>query len=117
MALIYTYQNRTIEKDIIVLDADGNAVIPSASDEVRVIIGRVGEVAKLTVATNAPTVNGSTITKATLDTNGKNRVRLDNADLAAIDPGVYTFFVDYWDSSDSDWKMVDRQVFFVEETT
>lgn len=112
MALIYAYQDRTIEKDFTILDADGDTVTPSESDIVRIIIGRTYEAAKLTVASNAPTDNGSTITKG-----AANRLRLDNADLAAIEPGTYTLFVDFFDSSDSDWKTVERQVFHLEGTT
>jgi len=112
MTLIVAYQGRGISRDLTILDADGNTITPSAADNVRVIIGREGEVAQLTVIGGTPTANGSSLTKG-----ATNRLRLDASDLDDIEPGVYTLQFDYYDSADAqEWKTVDRQVFCIRET-
>lgn len=111
MTLIYAYKDRGITRDLTIYDADGETITPASGDKVRVVIGREGETAKLTVTSDAPTANGSILTKG-----ATNRLRLDAADLD-FEPGVYTLFVDLYDSVDSnEWKNVDRQVFVLEET-
>ncbi len=112
MTLILAFQGRGITRDITIQNADGNTITPGGSDEIRAIIGREGETAKLTVASDAPTANGSTFTKG-----AANRLRLDGSDLAAIDPGTYTLFVDFFDNADvQEWKNVDRQIISIENT-
>lgn len=111
MTLIFAYQNRTIYKDITVLDADGDTVTPGTSDEIRATILRLEETAELTVTSAASTANGSSFTKG-----AENRLKLDNADLAEIEPGVYSIIFDFYDSVDSEWKNIDRQVFILERT-
>jgi hypothetical protein len=114
MSLIYAYQSRGLQKDITILDADGDTITPGSSDKIRAIIGRLGETAKLTVSSDAATSNGSSFTKG-----ATNRLRLDASDLAAIDPGTYTLFIDYFDADDGaggEWKTVDRQVMQIEDT-
>lgn len=111
MSLILVHKNLGATRDITIQDADGATITPGVDDVVRMSIGRVGETAKLTVTSVAPTTNGSSITKG-----AANRLRLDGADLT-FDPGVYTMFVDLLDSADaSEWKVVDRQVFVLLET-
>jgi len=113
MSLFYAYKSRGIQKDITITDADGNTVTPGANDKVRVIIGRVGKTAKLTVSSDATTANGSSITKG-----AANRLRLDAQDLADVDAGTYTLFVDFYDGDDGggEWKNVSRQVFQLEDS-
>lgn len=111
MTLILAYQNRGLTRDFTILDTNGDTITPGASDKVRVTIGREGEAAKLTVASDAPTANGSTFTKG-----AANRLRLDASDLT-FDPGIYTLFFDYYDHGDSaEWKSVSRQVFCLEDS-
>lgn len=115
MALILAYKNRGITKTITITNADGSTLVPSANDKIRIIIGLEGHLksdlsgAKLTVASDAPTANGSTFTKDT--SAGANTLRLDNADLV-FPAGIYTALIDYFDNADNEeWKTVDRQVF------
>jgi len=116
MTLILAYQNRGLTRDITILDTDGDTITPGANDNVRAIIGREGETAQLTITGGTATANGSSFTTNS-PTSGKNRLRLDAADLALIDPGTYTLFIDYFDNADAqEWKNVDRQVFVLEET-
>lgn len=115
MALIYLYQNRGSTRDIVILDANGDTVIPAENDVIRAMITRRGQTAKLTVASNAPTDAGSTFTKNS-PTSGTNRLRLDASDLD-FEPGTYTMLVDLLDDSDTqEWKNVDRQVVHMEAT-
>ncbi len=112
MSLILAYQNRGLTRDITIQDVDGDTITPGDTDKVRAIIGREGEAAKLTVTSDGATPNGSSFTKA-----AANRLRLDAADLADIDPGTYTLFIDFYDFADgAEWKNVDRQIFVLEET-
>jgi len=113
MSLFYAYKSRGIQKDITITDADGNTVTPGANDAVRVNIGRAGETAKLMVSSDATTANGSGITKGTT-----NRLRLDAQDLADIDAGTYTLFVDFYDGDDGggEWKNVSRQCIHLEDS-
>lgn len=110
MTLIYAYKDRGITRDIQITDADGNTITPGENDVIRAIIAREGQTAKLTVASNAPTVNGSTFTKG-----AQNRLRLDASDLN-FSLGVYTLTIDYTDNADgSELKMIDEQVFHLED--
>jgi len=110
MTLILAYQDRGLTRDLVILDANGDTITPGTHDEVSVRIGREGEVAKLSVASNAPTIAGSTLTKG-----ASNRLRLDATDLAAIDPGTYSLIFDYFDNADdAEWKNISRQVFHLE---
>jgi len=112
MTLIYAYQDRNCTRDIVIRDADGDPITPGIDDRLRVSIGRAGQTPLLTVVDNAPTANGSTLTKG-----ATNRLRLDDKDLAAMDAGTYTLFIELLDTADaSDWKNVDRQVFVLERT-
>lgn len=112
MTLIYGYQSRGLTRNVVIYDAAGSVVTPGSPDLVRVMIGREGETPKLSVTSGTPTANGSSVTKGST-----NVVRLDAADLALIDPGVYTFFVDYFDAADdAEWKNVEREVFVLEDT-
>ena len=112
MTLIHAYKDRGLTREITIQDAVGNTIIPGGLDEIRAIIGREGEAAKLTVASNAPTANGSTFTKA-----AANILRLDASDLVLIDAGIYTLYIDFFDESDSEeWKNVEREIFSLEET-
>jgi len=89
----------------------GNTITPGVNDEIRVMIGREGETPKLTVASNAPTAAGSSFSKGVA-----NRLRLDASDLD-FEPGVYTAMFDYYDHADaSEWKNIERQVFYLELT-
>lgn len=112
MTLILAYQDRNLTRDITIQDVDGNAITPGVNDQIRAIISRLGETAELVVASNAPTANGSSFTKG-----ATNRLRLDASDLG-FTPGLYTLTIDYFDNADAqEWKNVDRQVFYLEEST
>jgi hypothetical protein len=111
MSLILAYRSRGLSRDITIQDVDGNNITPGDSDKLRAIIGREGETAKLTVTSDDSTANGSSFTKGT-----NSRLRLDASDLDFA-AGVYTLYVDYYDSGDAqEWKNVSRQVFVLEET-
>lgn len=110
MALIRAQQNRTITRDITILDGDGATITPNAADKVRAIIKRDGQATRLTVASDVPTSNGSTFAKG-----AANRLRLDADDLD-FPAGTYTLLVDYYDNADSTWKHVSKQVFVLEPT-
>jgi len=110
MSLVYAYRNRGVTHDITIQDRTGATITPGGSDEIRAIIGHEGQTAQLTVASNAPTANGSTFTKG-----AANRLRLDASDLS-FTAGTYTLAIDLFDASDNnEWKNVDRQVFVLEE--
>ena len=122
MTLIYLYKSRGITKDITILDGSGLSITPDSGDKVRAVIGREGKLeddlsgALLVVTSGDETANGSSFTLNTPEA-PKNRLRLDASDLAEIPAGVYTLFIDFFDSSDHDeWKNVDRQVLCVEDT-
>jgi hypothetical protein len=121
MALIHAYKGRGLTRRLTVLDAAGDAITPGSNDKLRVVIGREGllgadlATAKLVVTSDAPTNNGSSLTKNS-PTSGKNTLRLDASDLNFA-AGIYTFFFDYFDQADAaEWKNVSRQVFNLEET-
>ncbi len=114
MALILAYRERGLTRDITIKDAAGDTIVPGKNDQVRVMIGRQGDDMLLTVSSDAPTANGSTLTKATATT--ANRLRLDAQDLV-FSQGTYTMFIDYFDVADAnEWKNIDRQVFVLEES-
>lgn len=115
MALFLAQQGMTHVRDITVQDANGDPIIPQANDQVRAVCvdGCNNEV--LSVASNAPTANGSTFTKNS-PSSGVNRLRLDGADLNFA-PGNYTIRFEYFDNADGQtWKTVSRQVFALEAT-
>ena len=115
MTLILAYQDRGLTRDITIQDTDGSTITPGNNDNVRAIIGREGETPKLTVTGGSPTANGSSFTKNYAA--GVNRLRLDASDLALIDPGIFTLFIDYFDNAnDQEWANVERQVFVLERT-
>lgn len=105
MALILAYKNRGLTRDIKLVDKDSAAITPKLQDQVRVSIGRIGEVAKLVITTDNPTANGSSITKG-----AANRLRLDASDLG-FDVGLYSLFVEFYDFAEDSWFSVDRQLF------
>lgn len=115
MSLIHAYKNRGLTRYLTVNDAAGNPITPGVNDKLRVIIGRQGEEAKLTITSDADTENGSSLTKNS-PSDGKNTLRLDASDLD-FPAGVYTFELSYFDNADSqEWKNIDRQVFNLEAT-
>ena len=121
MSVIYAYKSRGIQKDLTVRNAAGTAIVVTANDKLRVVIGREGRLgvnfadAELVITTDAATANGSSITKGTA-ASPANRVRFDASDLA-FEPGTYTLFLDFFDNADAqEWKNVDRQVFILEAT-
>ena len=115
MTLILAQQSRGLTRDITIQDADGDTITPGANDAVQATIGRVGQTPKLTINKTAST-NGSVFTKNS-PSDGKNRLRIDATDLAAIDPGTYTLDILYFDNADAaEWKTVDRQVFVLEDS-
>ena len=68
---------------------------------------------------DAATPNGSFFKKNTNAEGsaeaGTHTLRLDAADLAAMNPDTYTINIEYFDNADaSEWKNVDRQVFVLE---
>lgn len=114
MTLILAYQERGLTRDITVKDVNGVTITPGGNDLLRAIIGREGETAKLTVTSGTDTANGSSFTKNS-PSSGKNRLRLDASDLT-FDPGTYTIQVDFFDNADSEWKVVEREVFALEDS-
>jgi len=116
MTLIHCYQGRGLTRDITIQDTDGTTIVPGINDNVRAIIGREGETAQLTITGGTATVNGSSFTKNS-PSSGLNRLRLDASDLAAIEPGTWSLYIDYFDRADgAEWKNVDRQVLSLERT-
>ena len=110
MTLFHAYQDRGLTRDLVITDTNGDTITPGVSDKVRVMIGREGEAMKLSVVNDAPTVNGSTLTKG-----ASNRLRLDATDLTTFEPGTYTLFFSMMDNADAaEWKEVSRQVFHLE---
>lgn len=119
--IVYADQNRGITKDITLVNAAGEAVIPLTGDKIRAIIGRLGLLgtnfadAEFVVTSDAATANGSSFSKNTPSA-GLNRLRIDDDDLA-FNPGVYSFLIDFLDSNDNDlWKTVSRGIFVLEAT-
>lgn len=113
MSLIHVNKNLGRTFQMTAKDSDGDAVVPGANDKLRVRILRTGQSEKLNFTSEAPTDNGSSITKDTV--NGVNSVRLDASDLT-FPAGVYSFFFELFDNADSsEWKLIDRQVFCLEE--
>jgi len=111
MTLILVQQGRGTTRNVVMYDADGNAIIPKVADRVRIRIGRQGEDDKLSFTDDTPTAAGSSVTKGET-----NVVRLDATDLN-FGPGTFSFFVDYFDVADaSEWKEVDRQCIVLEPT-
>ena len=121
MSLIFAYKSRGLTKDLTILDGAGVAITPGSNDVLRIIIGREGELiadlsgAKLTFTSDAPSANGSSITKGG-GTDGSHRMRLDASDLT-FPAGTYSLIFDYFDAADSsEWKNISRQVFCLEDT-
>lgn len=112
MTLIQAYKNRGLTQDLTILDSADATITPGANDKVRVIIGRTHESPLFSVTSDAATANGSTLTKG-----ATNRLRLDSADLEAIDPGVYSLFFDFFDNADgAEWKTIENEVFALQES-
>jgi len=106
MSLIVLEQGLGKTINIVIVDADGAIITPGASDLVRIRIGRTGQDDVFTLTSGSPTAAGSQITPG-----GTNVVRFDAEDLANIDPGVYTMWVEYYDAADAlEWKLVEAQV-------
>lgn len=112
MTLILAYKSRGITREITILDAAGDTITPGANDTIKAIVLRLGETPKLTVTSASATANGSSFTKGATCT-----LRLDNADLATIDPGTYTLEIQLVDNADlQEPKVVQRQVFVLENS-
>jgi len=121
MSLIYGYKDRGLTKDIVIQDANGDAITVSESDKIRVVIGREGKInanlsgAEFTVTSGTNTTAGSSFVKAG-GVSGAHRLRIDATDFDFA-PGVYSFYVDYYNAGDdNEWKTVDRQVLVLSET-
>lgn len=119
MALIVARSGRGITKDITLLNAADEAIVPVSADKIRAYIGRDRlngsdlASAELLVTSDAATANGSSFTKNS-PSSGLNRLRLDASDLD-FDPGTYTLYIDFLDSVDtSEWKAAGRHVFVLE---
>jgi hypothetical protein len=111
MTMILAHQGRGLSKDITILDANSDPITPDDDDIVRVTIGWQGEASQLTITSEAPTANGSSITKG-----AAQRLRIDGADLN-FNPGIYSMNVELFDySDDGEWKTISRQVFALEKT-
>lgn len=116
MGLWVAYKSRGITKGVTIRDALGNTITPTASDEVRIIIGYEGRLgvsnanAKLVLSSAANSDDGSSITKG-----AENTVLLKPEDLA-FDAGVYDLLVELYDGTEEEWKNVDRQVFVLIDT-
>lgn len=112
MTLILAYKSRGITREITILDSASAAITPGANDVIKAIVLRLGETPKLTVTSAAPTSNGSSFTKGATCT-----LRLDNADLATIDPGTYTLEIQLVDNADGqEPKCVSRHIFTLEDS-
>ncbi len=106
MSLVRSQQGLGKTHNITLFDVDNNVIIPGINDEVRIHIARRCDEPVLTVASNAPTTNGSTLTKGEI-----NVLRLDADDLD-FSPGTYTMFIEFFDNADAqEWKDVDQEVF------
>ena len=108
MTLIHIYQDRAMERDIVIKDADGNTITPGVNDLVRVTIDREGQAAQFTLTSGTPSANGSTIT-----TGATNTLKILALDLNFA-AGIYTMTVDYYDNADGQWKLVEKQVLSLE---
>lgn len=90
---------------------------------IRFIVGREGRLgannanAQFVVASDAPTVAGSTFVKGGgVGGGASNRLRMDASDLG-FEPGVYTAITELFDNADAgELKNVSRQVFLLEDT-
>ena len=109
MSLIHAYYGLGLTRNIVINDVEDNPITPNSSDKIRAIIKRDNQTAVLTVTSDAPTANGSSLTKG-----ATNVLRLDGEDLK-FPEGAYTLSFEFFDSSDSsEWKMVEKQVFALE---
>jgi len=111
MSVVHAYQNRELARNITMQDANGDTVVPAANDILRVTIKRIGETAKLTVTSEEATSNGSSI-----DLSSTSLLTIMPDDLT-FDPGIYSFIIDYYDTSADVWKSVDMEIFSLEERT
>jgi len=119
--MVYAYQRRGLTRNVQILDANSNVIVPTGLDTIRAIIGREGqlganlETALLVVASGSDTPAGSFFRKND-PSNGNNLLRLDASDLNFA-PGTYTLFIELLDvADDSEWKNVSRDVFVLEGT-
>ena len=116
MALIHAYRSRGLTRDITVQDAAGATIAVGTNDKIRARIGRLGAAALFSVESGTDTANGSSFQK-NFNADHENRLRLDAADLALLDAGVYTLYVDLFDNADSEeWKTISRQCFSLEDS-
>jgi len=98
--LILAYKNRTRDFDVQIYEPDGStAVVLQADDVVRVKIGRAGSEPDLDLDSIEATASGSSVTFTT----GTNDVtlRLAQADLNGLTPGVYDVEVAVVDNSET----------------
>lgn len=120
-SIVLAKQGRGVTRDVTLLNVVGDAVVPVTADKLRAYIGREKELgtdladAPFLVVSGADTPAGSSFQKNTPQS-GINRLRIDATDLLFPD-GVYTLFVDFYDSNDAnEWKAVSRDVFVLEAT-
>lgn len=116
MPHIHAYQSRGITVNVTVKDVNGDAITLTASDKIRAIITRVGQTEEFSVVSGTASANGSTFSLNT-PSSGINQLRLDASDLAGIDPGIYSLYIDIQDDSDgSEWKTAERMIISIEDT-
>lgn len=113
MSLILAEQSRQLVRDLTIQDSAGSTITPGANDVVRVKIGRRGSAPILDLDSAAASDNGSTFAKNS-PTSGKSRLTIAAADMALLEPGVYSFEFGLYDNAAGGMKHVDHQVMVVQ---
>ena len=116
MSLIKAEKGRGKTVNLTIYDGAGDVITPSAGDKIRVYIGRGSRLgtalagAQFLITSDADSAAGSSLTKG-----ATNVLRMDATDLN-FSAGIYSLWFEYFNNADaSEWKMVDRQVFYLEE--
>lgn len=119
--VVTAQKSRGFTKDIVLFNVDGDPVVALTNDKLRAYIGHEGDLnddlsgAVFLITTDTDSAAGSYFRKNS-PSSGANRLRIDATDLS-FDPGIYTLFVDFYDSNDAnEWKTASRDVFILENS-
>ena len=119
MTQLHGHNQRKFDYNFSILDSDDAIIAPGTNDKVRVKIGRrcgATQTPTIDLLSGTASANGSTLTKDGAGA-GIHELRIVQADMALLNPGVYTFEALLVDNADSQAaKHANHEVFTVEGT-
>jgi hypothetical protein len=99
---IYFDKNRTVSQDIVLYQADGGGLTLNSGDKVRFRVWRRDQTTPLIDVNNIAALDGGSIVTVTgLASAAMATVKICQADIASVDPGIYDAEIVVVDSGDS----------------